>query len=64
VRTLPHISARRPAVDKIIKYGIIAFVIFFVVTSPNTAASIIERAIDGLESLGDGVSEFVADTAL
>nr|MDT0664939.1 hypothetical protein [Micromonospora sp. DSM 115978] len=57
-------SARRPAVDKIIKYGAIAFVIFFVVTAPDSAASIIERAIDGLESIGNGVSEFVTDTAL
>jgi hypothetical protein len=51
-------------VDKIIKYGAIAFVIFFVVTAPDAAASIIERAIDGLESIGNGVSEFVTDTAL
>jgi hypothetical protein len=51
-------------VDKIIKYGAIAFVIFFVVTAPDSAASIINKAIDGLESLGNGVSEFVTDTAL
>lgn len=50
--------------DKIIKYGAIAFVIFFVVTAPDSAASIIDRAINGLESLGNGVSEFVTNTAL
>jgi hypothetical protein len=50
-------------VDKIIKYGIIAFVIFFVVTSPQAAADIIDKAINGLESLGDGVSDFVTNTA-
>jgi uncharacterized membrane protein YeiB len=51
-------------VDKIVKYGIIAFVVFFVVTSPESAASIISKAIDGLQSLGNGVSTFVTDTAL
>ena len=50
--------------DKIIKYGAIAFVIFFVVTAPDSAAGIINKAIDGLQSLGNGVSEFVTDTAL
>ncbi|MBX6389491.1 MAG: hypothetical protein IRZ08_10910 [Frankia sp.] len=50
--------------DKIVKYAIIAFVIFFVVTAPDSAADIITKAIDGLESIGEGVSEFVTNTAL
>ncbi|WP_165485986.1 hypothetical protein [Frankia sp. Cppng1_Ct_nod] len=50
--------------DKIIRYGLIAFVIFFVVTSPSSAASIINRAIDGLQSVGHGLSGFVTDTVL
>ena len=50
--------------DKIVKYGVIAFLIFFVVTSPESAASIIDRVLDWLESIGEGVSEFVTDTAL
>jgi hypothetical protein len=51
-------------VDKIIKYGAIAFVIFFIVTAPDSAAGIIQRALDGLQSLGHGVSQFVTETAL
>ncbi len=50
--------------DKIIKYGAIAFVIFFVVTAPNSAASIIDRVFGWLQSSADGVSTFVTDTAL
>jgi hypothetical protein len=51
-------------VDKIVKYGLIAFVIFFLVTAPEGAAGIISRAIDGLHSLGNGLSSFVTDAAL
>ncbi|WP_322750235.1 MULTISPECIES: hypothetical protein [unclassified Frankia] len=50
--------------DKIVKYGLIAFVIFFVVTAPESAANIINRAIDGLHSAGSGFSNFVTDTVL
>ncbi|WP_322759321.1 hypothetical protein [Frankia sp. Cr2] len=50
--------------DKIVKYGLIAFVIFFVVTAPESAASIINRAIDGIHSAGNGLSNFVTDTVL
>ncbi|ABD10658.1 hypothetical protein ThrDRAFT_00961 [Frankia casuarinae] len=50
--------------DKIIRYGAIAFLIFFVVTAPNSAASIVGRAFDWLQSVGNGVSQFVTDTAL
>jgi hypothetical protein len=51
-------------VDKIVKYGVIAFLIFFVVTAPDSAASIIDRAFGWLQDIGDGVSEFVTNTAL
>ncbi|ABW11562.1 hypothetical protein MXD62_35110 [Frankia sp. Mgl5] len=50
--------------DKIVKYGAIAFLIFFVVTAPDSAASIIDRVFGWLEDIGNGVSEFVTDTAL
>ncbi|MBL7495028.1 hypothetical protein I6A84_19080 [Frankia sp. CNm7] len=50
--------------DKIVRYLIIAFLIFFVVTQPDSAASIISKGIDGLESIGNGVSDFVTQTAL
>ncbi|WP_250281175.1 MULTISPECIES: hypothetical protein [unclassified Frankia] len=50
--------------DKIVRYGLIAFVIFFVVSFPASAASIIERAINGLESVGNGLSNFVTDAVL
>jgi large-conductance mechanosensitive channel len=59
-----YISARRPAVNNIVKYLIIAFVLFFVVTQPDSAASIITKGIDGLQSIGNGVSNFVTQTAL
>jgi hypothetical protein len=62
-RTL-YISARRPAVNNIVKYLLIAFVLFFVVTQPDSAASIITKGIDGLQSIGNGVSDFVTQTAL
>jgi hypothetical protein len=42
---------------------LIAFLIFFIVTAPQSAADIINKALDGLQSLGDGVSEFVTSTA-
>ncbi|SNQ51111.1 conserved hypothetical protein [Frankia canadensis] len=48
--------------DKIIKYAAIAFVIFFVVTAPNSAAGIVHRAFGWLHSWGNGVSEFVSNT--
>jgi hypothetical protein len=51
-------------VDKIVKYLIIAFVLFFVVTQPDNAASIISKGISGLQSIGNGVSNFVTQTAL
>jgi hypothetical protein len=51
-------------VEKIIKYGLIAFVVFFLITAPNSAANIINRAIDGLHSAGSGLSSFVTDTVL
>jgi hypothetical protein len=59
-----YIPARRPAVNNIVKYLIIAFVLFFVVTQPDNAANIIQRGIDGLQSIGNGVSDFVTQTAL
>jgi len=51
-------------VNNIVKYLIIAFVLFFVVTQPDSAANIISRGIDGLGYLGNGVSDFVTETAL
>lgn len=50
--------------NNIVKYLVIAFVLFFVVTQPDSAASIISKGIDGLESIGNGVSDFVTQTAL
>jgi hypothetical protein len=51
-------------VDKIVKYGAIAFLLFFVVTAPDSAAGIIDRGIDFLEDIGNGMSDFVSDTVL
>jgi hypothetical protein len=59
-----YIPARRPAVNNIVKYLLIAFVLFFVVTQPDSAANIIQKGIDGLQSIGNGVSDFVTQTAL
>ena len=50
--------------NNIVKYLIIAFVLFFVVTQPDNAASIISKGIGGLQSIGNGVSDFVTQTAL
>ncbi|MCM3885742.1 hypothetical protein [Frankia sp. R82] len=50
--------------DKLVKYAAIAFLIFFVVTAPNSAASIIDRVFGWLQSWANGVSAFVSDTAL
>jgi hypothetical protein len=50
-------------VNNIVKYGLIAFVLFYVVTNPQGAADIIDKALGGLSSLGNGVSEFVTSTA-
>jgi hypothetical protein len=59
-----YVPARRPAVNNIVKYLLIAFVLFFVVTQPDSAASIISKGINGLQSIGNGVSDFVTQTAL
>jgi hypothetical protein len=59
-----YTPARRPAVNNIVKYLIIAFVLFFVVTEPDNAASIISKGINGLQTIGNGVSTFVTQTAL
>lgn len=48
--------------DKMIKYVAIAFLVFFVITAPNSAAGIVHRALGWLHSWGDGVSEFVSNT--
>jgi hypothetical protein len=48
------------SIQKVIQYGAIAFVIFFVVTSPNSAADLIHSGLNGLRDLGHGVSEFVS----
>jgi hypothetical protein len=50
-------------VNNIVKYGLIAFVIFYVVTAPQSAADLIDKTLGGLSSLGHGVSEFVTNTA-
>ena len=50
--------------NNIVKYLLIAFVLFFVVTQPDSAANMIHRGIDGLQSIGNGVSNFVTQTAL
>jgi len=50
---------RRPAVENLIKYGAIAFVIFFVVSAPDSAAHLIHRSIDGLHYMGTHLSSFV-----
>jgi ABC-type phosphate/phosphonate transport system permease subunit len=49
-------------VNNLVKYGLIAFVIFFVVTVPGSAADIIHKAIDGLGYLGHHLSDFVDAT--
>jgi len=49
-------------VDKLIRYGAIAFVIFFVVTAPNSAADLVHTVLGWLEDIGDGVSSFVSST--
>jgi hypothetical protein len=46
-------------VENIIKYGAIAFVIFFFVTAPDSAAHLIHRSLDGLHYLGTHLSTFV-----
>jgi hypothetical protein len=51
-------------VDKLVKYGAIAFLIFFVVTQPDSAAGIIGKGIDWLQNIGEGMSSFVSDTVL
>ena len=45
---------------KIVQFGAIAFVIFFVVTSPDSAANLIHSAINGLRDLGNGLGDFVS----
>ena len=50
--------------NNIVKYLIIAFVLFFVVTQPDNAAGIISKGLNGLQSIGNGVSTFVTRTAL
>jgi hypothetical protein len=49
-------------VDKLIRYGAIAFVIFFVVTAPDSAASIVHNILGWLQNIGDGASSFVSNT--
>jgi hypothetical protein len=46
-------------VENIIKYGAIAFVLFFVLSSPNSAAHLVHRGIDGLHYTGTHLSTFV-----
>jgi hypothetical protein len=47
------------SIQKVIQYGAIAFVIFFVVTAPDSAANLIQSGINGLRDLGHGLSDFV-----
>jgi hypothetical protein len=49
-------------VENLIKYGAIAFVIFFVVSAPDSAAHLVHRGIDGLHYLGTHLSSFVNST--
>lgn len=48
--------------ENLIKYGAIAFVIFFVVSAPDSAAHLVHRGIDGLHYLGTHLSSFVNST--
>jgi hypothetical protein len=49
-------------VNNLVKYGLIAFLIFFVVTVPGSAADIIHKCIHGLGYLGHHLSDFVNST--
>jgi hypothetical protein len=46
--------------QKAIQFGLIAFLIFFIVTSPDSASRIIHNIINGLGDLGHGMSDFVS----
>jgi hypothetical protein len=46
-------------VENIIKYGAIAFVLFFVLTAPDSAAHLVHRGLDGLHYMGTHLSSFV-----
>ncbi len=45
---------------KYLGWAAIAFVVFFLVTNPTSAASIVQSAIHGLGNVAHGLSTFVS----
>ncbi len=50
-------------VKSVLPWAFWGFVIFYVVTAPSDAASVVHTAFGWLGALGNGLSEVVSDTA-
>ncbi|HUB39882.1 MAG TPA: hypothetical protein VMA72_13595 [Streptosporangiaceae bacterium] len=45
--------------NRIIGWALLAFVIYYLVTSPDGAAGFVHSALDGLRHAGDSLAKFV-----
>ncbi len=46
---------------KVVKWGLVALLVFYVVTQPAAAAGIVHSAIGGLQNAATGVGSFVTN---
>jgi hypothetical protein len=49
--------------QKILQWGLIAFVIFYIVTQPANAAEAVKSGFGVIETTADGFSQFLSATA-
>ncbi len=50
-------------VKKIVSWGLLAFLVFYLVTRPAEAAGVVQSLVGGLKNVGVGLSNFVTGLA-
>ena len=45
---------------KVIKWGIVIFIVYYLVSDPGGAANVVHNALNGLRSAGNSLANFVS----